>query len=51
MIKKMWIELILTGIFIVELFNSVLRVVKLAYILDEDEDEEMDPHVQAMMYI
>jgi hypothetical protein len=45
----MWIELILTGFLIVKVFNSVLKVIKLAYMIDE-EDEPLDPYIQSMMY-
>jgi hypothetical protein len=46
----MWLELILTGLLIVEVLNCGMRLIKLAYIIDEEKVEEMDPQVQRYMY-
>jgi hypothetical protein len=47
----MWIELVLTGLLILKVLNTVLNCVKVCALMAADDDGEMPPEVARTMYV
>jgi hypothetical protein len=46
----MWLELVITALFLLEILNVGMRCLKLSYIMDDEKEIEMDPQVRSSMY-